>query len=205
MAQKSATSALIGDRSVGYETKRMELLKEIARAFAEDGFHRTSVNSLAARLGVSKPVLYYYAKNKEDLLYQIGQAARRDLAEALDKAQKAKADGLTKLKYFFTTYADIMSSDFGRCFALVEHRGLTPKARDSDSKHRRRLEESVRNMIIEGQQDGSIREIDAVLTARALFGAFNGIPRWFRTEGKLTSGDVAKEYLDIFIGGLDNR
>ncbi len=203
MVQKSASSALIGDRSVGYETKRLELLREVALAFAEDGFHRTSVNSLAARLGVSKPVLYYYAKNKEDLLSQIGQAARHELEEALDKAQQAKADGLTKLHYFFTTYADIMSSDFGRCFALVDHRTLTPEARSSDSRHRRQMEEAVREIIREGQKDGSIREVDPVLTARALFGAFNGIPRWFQTGGKLSPADVAKVYLDIFMSGID--
>lgn len=205
MARKSVSSTLIGDRSIAYETKRLEILREVALAFAEEGFHKMSVNTLASRLGVSKPVLYYYAKNKDDLLFQIGQAAREQLAQALFEAQQAKADGLTKLKFFFTAYAEIMCGDFGRCFALVDYRTMTASARDSDIKHRRRLEVSVREMLIEGQGDGSIRELNVVLTTRALFGAFNGIPRWYRAGGKLQPKDIARTYLDTFILGMNSN
>jgi AcrR family transcriptional regulator len=183
----------------------MDILHKAALAFAEYGYHQTSVNSLAARLGVSKPVLYYYAKNKDDLLYQCGKVARDALQEAIDDATRIKARGLDKIRRFFAKYAEIMCGDFGRCLALVDRKALSPTARKKDALARRELEEALRTMIREGQADRSIVMCDPVLTARALFGAFNGIPRWFRADGALKAKDVADGYMDVFVMGLGRR
>jgi AcrR family transcriptional regulator len=202
MSKVSAATAPSPERAAAFEAKRMDILHKAALAFAADGYHQTSVNSLAARLGVSKPVLYYYAKNKDDLLFQIGQVAREALQEAMSDAKGAQVSAMAKLRRFFTTYSGIMCGDFGRCFALVDPQALAEPARQKDLNHRRRIEESVRQLIIDGQADGSVRPCDPVLTARALFGAFNGLPRWFDSSGPLSPRDVADNYMDIFITGI---
>jgi hypothetical protein len=35
-----------------------------------------------------------------------------------------------------------------------------------------------------------------------LFGAFNWVPRWFRPDKGLTTNEIARTYLDIFINGI---
>lgn len=180
----------------------MDILRKAALAFAEDGYFQTSVGSLAAKLGVSKPVLYYYARNKDDLLYQCGDVARRELRDAIDHAAALKMSGVGQIRRFFSRYAEIMCGDFGRCLALVDSRDLSPESRQKDAMTRRELEEAVRAMIRDGQADGSIGTCDPVLTSRALFGAFNGIPRWFAVGGTLSPKDVADGYLDAFVTGI---
>jgi AcrR family transcriptional regulator len=180
----------------------MDILRKVAWVFAEDGYHQTSVNSLAARLGVSKPVLYYYAKNKDDILFQCVKVARDALQEAIDGATRGKMRGIDKVRRFFTAYAEIMCGDFGRCIALIDRKALSPAARKRDATARRELEDALHAMIREGQHDKSIGECDPVLTSRALFGAFNGIPQWFHTEGKLKAKDVAESYVDLFVAGI---
>jgi AcrR family transcriptional regulator len=189
-------------RAAAFEARRMEILHKAALVFAEDGYHQTSVNSLAARLGVSKPVLYYYAKNKDDLLFQCVKVARDALQEAIDDTTRGKMRGLEKIRRFFSTYAEIMCGDFGRCIALIDRKALSPAARKRDALARRGLEEALHEMIREGQADRSIAPCDPVLTARALFGAFNGIPRWFHSEGALKAKDVADGYMDLFATGI---
>ena len=190
------------DRAGGYEEKRMNILRRAALAFAEDGYHQTTMISLAVRLGVSKPVLYYYAKNKDDLLLQCCLLARDELEMAMKQANKTSLSGMGKLRRFFTTYANVMAGDFGRCYVLVDIRTLDASTRAKESAGRRGLERAVWCMIKEGQEDGSLRACDPVLTARALFGAFNGIPRWFSPAGSLTPGDIADAYIDLFIVGM---
>jgi AcrR family transcriptional regulator len=180
----------------------MEILHKAALVFAEDGYHQTSVNTLAARLGVSKPVLYYYAKNKDDILFQCVSVARDALQEAIDDANRGKMRGLDKIRRFFATYAEIMCGDFGRCIALLDRKVLGPAARKRDALARRGLEEALHKMIREGQSDKSIAACDPVLTARALFGAFNGIPRWFHVDGALLPKDVADGYMNLFARGI---
>ena len=180
----------------------MDILRKVALAFAEDGYHQTSVSSLAHRLGVSKPVLYYYAKNKDDLLFQCVMVGQEALHHAIKRTARTSISGAGKLRHFFSTYTDIMCGDFGRCIALVDHRALSPEARRKDALARRAIEESVRSMIREGQKDGSVGPCDPATVVRALFGAFNGIPRWFTKGGELDARDVADSYLDLFMTGL---
>jgi AcrR family transcriptional regulator len=193
------------DRAATYERRRMEILRQVALEFAKDGYHQTSVNSLATRLGVSKPVLYYYAKNKDDLLFQCGKVARGALQEAMDEAKRANIRGIDKIRRFFGKYAEIMCGDFGRCLVLIDRKALGPAARKKDAQARRGLEDAVRAMISEGQADGTIVSGDRVMMTRALFGAFNGIPHWYHADGPLTAKDVADSYLDLFIAGLGQR
>jgi AcrR family transcriptional regulator len=192
-------------RAVAFENKRMEILRRAALAFADNGYHQTSIDSLATRLGVSKPVLYYYAKNKDDLLFQCGEVARDALRKAMESTHRVKISGIGKIRRFFSAYAEIMCGDFGRCLALVDSRALNPQTRKKDVITRRALEQAVREMIIAGQDDGSINVCDPVLVTRALFGAFNGIPRWFRASGVLNASDITQSYLDLFITGLGRR
>jgi AcrR family transcriptional regulator len=189
-------------RSAAYALKRMDLLRQVALVFAQDGYHQTSVNSLAARLKISKPVLYYYAKNKDDLLFQCGEVARDALLDAMRSTDRTQISGMGKLRRFFTKYAEIMAGDFGRCLVLVDHRGLSSKIHAKDVRVRRDVEEAVRKMIEEGQEDGSIAKCNAILATRALFGAFNGIPSWFAKGKTYDHSDVAEAYLDFFIMGI---
>lgn len=204
MASKAKEGARQAQAST-FEAKRMEILHKVAIVFAEDGYHQTSVNSLAERLQVSKPVLYYYAKNKDDLLFQCGQVAREELSEAMKDTSTTKISGMGKIRRFFAKYAEIMCGDFGRCLVLVDRNALSPETAEHDGYHRRRIEMAVRQMIIDGQGDGSIGPCDPVLTTRALFGAFNGIPVWFHRGGDLEARDVAEAYLDLFVNGMGRR
>jgi TetR/AcrR family transcriptional regulator, cholesterol catabolism regulator len=205
MPRVSKTTKAPLDRTATYEARRMDILGKAALIFAEDGYHQTSVNSLAARLEVSKPVLYYYAKNKDDILFQCVKVARDALQEAIDDSTHGKMRGLEKVRRFFSAYAEIMCGDFGRCVALIDRKALSPAARKRDTLARREMEEAVHMMIREGQSDQSIAACDPVLTARALFGAFNGIPKWFHAEGKLRAKDVADGYMDLFAAGIGRR
>jgi TetR/AcrR family transcriptional regulator, cholesterol catabolism regulator len=193
---------VVPDRETAFDIKRRDVLRRAALVFAEDGFHQTSVNSLAARLGVSKPVLYYYAKNKDDLLYQCDQIVRDALFKAMESTHRTKISGMGKVRHFFNHYAEIMCGDFGRCLALVDHRALGREARQKQVLARRGVEEAVCQMIIEGQADGSIANCNPELAARVLFGAFNGIPRWFQRSGELRASDVAETYIDLLVTGL---
>jgi AcrR family transcriptional regulator len=190
------------ERSEAFEARRVEILRRAAIVFADKGYHETSVNSLAEHLGVSKPVLYYYANNKDDLLYQCCLMAHNELKQAMAATVQAHLSGLGKIRRFFATYAKIMGSDFGRCYVLVDVRALEPATREKELLARRELEQTVRHMLAEGQEDGSIRRCDTALTARVLFGAFNGIPRWFHADGGSDISDVADNYLDVLLLGI---
>src|SRR6202453_1205851 len=52
------------------DVKREAVIRAAARAFNARGYHNTSIDEIAAALNVTKPTIYYYVANKEQLLLE---------------------------------------------------------------------------------------------------------------------------------------
>lgn len=60
----------IQDKLISNETKN-KIFNAAAELFARDGFHKVSVREICEAANVTKPVLYYYFKDKETLLEEL--------------------------------------------------------------------------------------------------------------------------------------
>src|ERR1700743_1752110 len=100
------------------EEKRLAVLKAGAAAFRERGFENTSLDDIAGKLGVTKPTLYYYILDKQDIVYASGTLANGELV-ALAKGQDPKRSGLESLTDFFRRYVEIIAGDFGYCLTMI--------------------------------------------------------------------------------------
>jgi len=78
------------DREQQREAKRQAVLQAAAELFNERGFHATSLDDIAARLNVSKPTLYYYVKNKDEILLQ---CVSKGLEMTLEGIEASRAGG----------------------------------------------------------------------------------------------------------------
>ena len=185
------------------EAKRLSILKAAAHIFNERGFHHTSVADVAEALGVSKPFLYYYLKNKDDMLFECSRIATEQLHSMLDEVRSAKLSGWDRLVRLLRGYAQVMTTDFGVCLIRNTAPGfLPPEARDKLWTGRRRLNTEVERIIAQGIADGSIRSCDPKIVSFALFGAFNWISFWYREDGPLNPETIADYYIDLFARGI---
>jgi AcrR family transcriptional regulator len=185
------------------EAKRLSILKAAARIFNERGFHQTSVADVADALGVSKPFLYYYLKNKDDILFECSRIATEQLHAVLDEARTARLSGWERLRGLLRGYAQVMTTDFGICLIRNTAPGfLPPQARRKLWAGRRRLNSEVERIIAQGIADGSIRSCDPKMVSFALFGAFNWISFWYQDKGPLNADTIADYYIDLFARGI---
>ena len=99
--------------------KRMAILRVGAKAFNKNGFVQTSLSSIAAQLQVTKPSLYYYVKNKDDILTGILDEAGGQLQAIISESKVAEWSGLATLRHFFEQYAGVVTDDFGACLILM--------------------------------------------------------------------------------------
>lgn len=198
-----STKAKTGkEPSPKYEQRRQEVFRAAARTFSRLGYHVATLDDVAEELGVTKPALYYYAKNKDDLLFQCGQLALENLASALDGSDAAGLTGRERLVRFFRQYTAMICEDFGRCLVLTEPKDLTRISRDKNVAGRRDMNHAVRAMIRDGIADGSLKACDDRLLSIALFDAFNGVVRWFDPAGPTSLETITEHYLEIFLGGI---
>jgi len=185
------------------EAKRLSILKAAARIFNERGYHQTSMSDVADALNVSKPFLYYYLKDKEDILYQCSRVATEELRRMLDEVRAAEVSGWQRLEMLFRRYVQVMTTDFGICLIRSTAPGnLQTESREKLWSGRRRLNREVEVIIAQGIADGSIRSCDPKKLSFALFGAFNWVTFWYRTNGPQKPEAIADQFLDFFARGV---
>ena len=102
----------IQSRAEQRELKRMAILRVAAQMFNESSFHKTTLTDLAKRFNVTKPTLYYYVKNKDDILGGILEIAMQQLREVINREPDTDLTGYEQLYAFFKLYAAVMTDDF---------------------------------------------------------------------------------------------
>src|ERR1700677_2493728 len=81
-------------RQRNQDIKRDAVLQTAAHMFLEQGYRRTSMSELARRLQITKPALYYYFRNKEEILVECYHAGITLIEAFLDKAVIIRGTGL---------------------------------------------------------------------------------------------------------------
>ena len=164
------------------------------------------MSELARRLQITKPALYYYFRNKEEILVECYRAGITLIETLLDKALVSRGTGLAKVKAYIEAYArSVVLYDFGRCVAMLDENELSPETRKEVRALKRRIDASIRGYIEEGIADKSIAPCDAKLASFAMSGAINWIGTWYKPAGPLTGEEIASHFTNLLTEGLRTR
>ncbi|QIG80790.1 TetR/AcrR family transcriptional regulator [Stakelama tenebrarum] len=193
------------ERQAERESKREAVLLAAVRMFNAHGFHATSLDDVAASLGVSKPTIYHYLGNKDQVLFECVRRGMNELREAADRAHATDGTGLDRLRMFLNLYAQISMTEFGRCVNRTMDEALTPESARRFRALKREVDLAMRALIEEGIADESIAPCDVRMTAFTLAGALNWPARWYRPEGEDQPEAIAATMVDVLTNGLAPR
>jgi AcrR family transcriptional regulator len=183
-------------------TKREAILKTAAELFIEKSYSRTSLNEVAERLNITKPALYTYFRNKEEILlgcYRWGTAL---IEESLNQIAREGSTGLEKVEAFVYSYAQVMTVNLGRCVMRLDEGDLSNEAVSEVRNYKRKIDRRLRSFIQEGIEDGSIALCDPKIAAFAIAGAVNWICMWYEPRGPLTAEEIASQFARTLTQGL---
>lgn len=187
------------------ERKRDAVILTAARAFRARGYHNTSLDDVARELKVTKPTVYHYVQNKEQLLFECFRAGLSDIMNGFDEVGNSGRTARERLISVVTHYANAVTSDFGWCMVQAENQDLSAAMSKKVRALKSEIDQGIRRLIIAGTQDGSIRKCDAKITAFALAGALNWIAYWYDSDDTLSPVEIAARFIDLFVKGLEPR
>jgi AcrR family transcriptional regulator len=183
-------------------TKREAVLKTAAQLFLEKSYGRTSMNDVAERLNITKPALYHYFDNKEDILLECYRLGVGLIEEILHEFADHGGNGLEKVEAFIQSYATVMTVNFGRCVMRLDEGDLTSEARTEVRAYKRKIDRRLRAFIQEGIDDGSIAPCDVKIAAFSIAGALNWICMWYEPAGALSPDEIAAQFARTLTQGL---
>ena len=184
--------------------KREAILQTAAQLFLEKSYGRTALNDVAERLNITKPALYHYFDNKEEILLECYRWGSGLIEERLTAVARY-GTGLEKVEAFIYAYASVMTVNFGRCVMRLDEADLSSKALAEVRAYKGKIDRRLRSFIEEGIEDGSIAPCDSKLAAFAIAGAVNWICMWYKPEGPRSAEEIASHFARTLTQGLARR
>ena len=158
---------------------------------------------MASHLGLTDAALYYYVRNKEELVYLCYLRAAELGRAALDEAIRGGGSGIDKVRRYIGLHCRFMVGDPGPVAIMSEIPSLKPDHRDEVLSLSRSHSARFERLLGEGIEDGSIRPCDVRMTGNAIMGALNWIPKWHHGDPAVAE-QVVTTFPDILARGLEH-
>ena len=182
--------------------KKMRILESAVRSFAKRGFFGTSMEDIADDLLLTRGSLYYYFRDKEEILALCHLVALEEVNDVLDRVRAAGLAPVEAVRRLIKEHVRIMVDKFHGTALALEFDALDPSGRAAVVAARDRFERGLRDLIADGVKRRIFRPVDPKLTAFAMFGSINWIARWYRAGGGTSPEGVAESFSDLFVHGL---
>jgi AcrR family transcriptional regulator len=171
--------------------RRRQLLQVAVGVFAENGYHRTSMDQVAEAAGVTKPVLYQHFGSKRKLYLELLDDVGTQLTEAIAKATATATSPREQVMNGVRCYFDFVVNNRSG-FTLLFGSGAR---RDDEFNDRvRRFETGIADLVaplIEAGIDDDHRR----LLAHGLVGLAEGVSRYWVAGAVAVEPDVAARWV----------
>lgn len=182
--------------------KRSALIAEAGRSFRLKGFHNTSLDDVAKALNVTKPALYYYVKNKDEILFECIIQGLKFGDQVLADAREGLSSPLAIIECFVRNYIIVMGREHGAISVVNNMSSLSLPRQKEVAKLRRKFDLELRELVREAIAAKELPEQDEKLAVFFFMGAVNSMTNWFQPEGNWSAEHVGNYFSQTIIAGL---
>ena len=187
--------------------KSLERAQEIyltaAQIFFTKGYNATSLNDIAAELGITKAGLYYYVESKQELLYQIIKLGLDDVKREVLEPAREIVDAETRLRFIVKNHSRL-SAGGNHAVIIISHEveALNFDQRQEVLLRRREYFDFIRSTLIELETQGKLQEIDLTTATFTILGMIIWLARWFSPNGKMSVENVCEDVCEMALRGV---
>lgn len=186
---------------------RSEQLLELAdRLFAERGFHAASMDELARRAGVSKPVIYDHFGSKEQLFATCVRRTGEALADQVAKAVSEESDPRARLRAGSIAYFRFLQDQLQAWIVLFDAEDIRDARFAAEaSRIRHRQSDLMIHLMAETSGTTPDHEGRPRLEAMtlAIAGAYESLSLWWHKHPEVSPEELTDWLLDLIWPGLE--
>ena len=194
--------------TAGTDVQRERILQVATRLFAAQGYANTTLAQIVRELGVTKPFVYYYFRDKQEIFETLSWRPAVECFTSLDfaehdprRASEKVMDGLERL--IRATIAHHPAA----FFPYREPQVYRPEYLAAVRKLANHFYDRLCPLLEEARRDGDLDFRDTRITALAACSLPGFLYTWYRPDGRLSPDALAAELAQLAsrVIGLQQR
>ncbi len=182
--------------------RRAEILHAALATVRDRGYHATTLDHIAERLGVRKAALYHYFPDKDSILYACHKESLAELDRMIEESESCCTSARERLAYLIREHVRVMTEKLEGSPLAFEVSALSPDRRAEIIAGRDRFEGVLRGLVAKGIERGEFRAVDPKIAVFAILGSINWIARWYSPEGGAEGPALGDQFADLLLRGL---
>lgn len=185
------------------DSPRGKVLSAAASLFREQGYERTTVRDIAARVGIQSGSLFHHFASKEEILKAVMIDVIRFNTDRLRAAVEAAPDTRAKLRALIECEMQSIVGDTREAMAVLVYSwdGLSP-ANQQDVLALRAVYEQLWLDVLEAARREGLIDVDPFVMRRLLTGAISWCGTWFDPrKGPMSIAQLVDTVLGMAIRG----
>ncbi len=185
-------------------SRERDIVATAARLFKEKGYRATTLEDIAAAVGMLKGSLYYYIRSKEELLYLVVRDPIREVYSELEAIVAADLPFTEKIAQAIANHMTVFHVHYPHIAVyLHDYRHLMDKLEQNVIETPKQYQRLWDTLLRQGIAAGEIRDgVDVTMAGYALLGMCNWAYRWYNPAGRLSPQEVADVFTKIALQGL---
>jgi AcrR family transcriptional regulator len=178
--------------------KRERILEEAVKLFYERGFNGTTLDDIAAELGVTKPFIYTHFRSKVDLLAALCKPTIEMSLAAVTGAAAQPGTVTDRLYSAVSAFTKVvLQRQPNIAIYFREEKNLTKTALDEINGLRKQFDRVLSRLLQEGVDSGEFRLGDVNLASLAIGGMISWAYTWHRPGGRLSLDEMGAHMADL--------
>ncbi len=179
-----------------------EILTAAATLFAETGIRAVTIDDIASSLGYTKSVVYYYFKNKNQVLWEIFQRIHEAWWQDMVSILESDLPPEQRLGAMIKQHAlNVMGRKSWTAIYFRDQGELKSDQQQIIMKRKREYDQLFKTAYSKGVEAGIFRDIPPYLIVSSIIGMCNFTHAWYKEGGALAPEEVATHYVEIILNG----
>jgi TetR/AcrR family transcriptional regulator, cholesterol catabolism regulator len=184
-----------------------EIIRAAAKVFMEKGYSAGKIEDVAKELGLLKGSIYYYVRNKEDLLHVVIEKPIRELTGILEEISSREDEPINKIKQIVHAHLMVLEDNYYATNVLFHEKWPKDNKKYTEVLTLiKRHEDILYKLIKEGSEKGQISsEIDPKVLMYSIIGVCNYVHRWYSPKGRFDMETISDNIINFVINGITER
>ena len=201
----TAKAALAPGTATKSERRREEILARATELFDRKGYLNTSLDDVAQAVGLTREALYYYYRNRSEILLAIIEPQAAGLIDGLKAIVEGSAPAAEKLRLAVRNHLERFDLHCLEMTITLRDgvMGTGDPVRGAMARIWKKYERMWIALVAQGQASGAFSTSgDPKMVAFGILGMCNWLARWYDPKKQTSIDEIIRTFSDLVSDGL---